>query len=142
MNALYHYYTPVALSIKPKFPVQPVEMECAVQTEISRDKRTTFTGNPLFPFQPVGTEIPFAQNLHFNCLRICSCLHQAGLHQLLSPPSRSTKEIASFSSAWKRPSFWRTRKISGTENFGSMESSPGTRLRATIISPRANYLTS
>ena len=45
-----------ALSIYPKFSVQPVEMqtERTVLMDIFRNKRlTTFGGTPFFPFQPV-----------------------------------------------------------------------------------------
>ena len=79
--------------------------------EIFRNKRTTFRGNPLFPFQPVGTEIivPFVQNFHFYCSRIFSPLHQ------LLAPSRSINEIASFLPAWRKP-FLLSRKISGISN--------------------------
>ena len=55
-----------------KIPSQRVEMQivCADQMEIFRNKRTTLGGTPLFPFQPNGTEItvPFAQHFHFYCL--------------------------------------------------------------------------
>ena len=85
-------------------------MERAVQMEIFRNKRTTFEGTPLFPFQPAGTKItfPFAQKFPF-CSRICSQLHQ------LLALSRSTDEIAGFSPAWKKP-FVLTRKISRMSN--------------------------
>ena len=88
-----------------------MQMEHALQMEIFQNKRTTFGGTPLFPLQPVGTEItvPFAQYFHFYCSRICSRLHQ------LIAPSRSTNEIASFSLAWKK-AFLLTRKISGISN--------------------------
>ena len=73
------------------------------------NSKTTFGSTPLFPLQLVGTEInvPFAQNFHFYCSRLC----------LRLAPSRSTNEIACFSplSAWKKP-FFLIRKISGISN--------------------------
>ena len=101
----------MALSIQPKFPVQPVEMQMERAVEILRNKRTTLGGTPLFSFQPVGTEstVPSGQNFYFYCSRICLLLHQ------LLEPSRSTNEIASFSPAWKKR-FLLSRKIFGISN--------------------------
>ena len=98
---------PGALSILPKFPVQPVEMQMGRGLmEIFRNKRTTFGGTPLFSSNRFERKLPF--HFHFYCLQICS-----RLRQLLAP--RSTNEITSFLPAWKKP-FLLTRKLSGISN--------------------------
>ena len=49
-----------AFSVQVIFPIRLVKMkmERVVRPEIFWNTRTTFRGIPLFPFQPVGTEVP------------------------------------------------------------------------------------
>ena len=78
----------------------------ADQTEISRNKRTTFVVSPLFSLHLAGTEItvPFAQNFHFYFVVFL-------LHNLSFFPN----EIASLEPKGKKP-FHLTRKVSEISN--------------------------